>query len=149
MEWVGDCDVVIHEGQYTEGEYSGSEATPYEDASICKAGWGHSVPKKVVEVLLATLEQKAPKQLYVTHHDPKHDDAFLRKLEAETQEYAAKRLRELGRNESDLIVRFAREGDEVGLDPTYARPDYHFLGRPGSPGDELERRSWERLGEKK
>ncbi len=128
MEWVGDCDIVIHEGQYTEGEYIGKDPIKYEDVAVCRSGWGHSVPKKVVDILLATLEQKAPKTLYITHHDPKHDDAFLRQMEAETKKYAIERLHDLKRHESDLSVRFAREGDVVELDSNINITKYHFLG---------------------
>lgn len=59
-------DCFIHEAQYTTEEYDQ------------KKGWGHSPLSKVIRFV----EQVHPKQWLVTHHDPKHTDADLRKLEA-------------------------------------------------------------------
>jgi len=64
-----DADVLIHEGQYTL-----EELPRYQ-------GWGHSSWTQAVEVA----EQARVKRLIITHHDPDHDDAFLRDVEKQCQ----------------------------------------------------------------
>lgn len=64
------ADLLIHEGQYTP-----------EELPLHK-GWGHSSWEQAVEVA----ELAGVKRLVITHHDPDHDDAFLRKVERECQE---------------------------------------------------------------
>jgi ribonuclease BN (tRNA processing enzyme) len=64
-----DADVLIHEGQYTL-----EELPRYQ-------GWGHSSWTQAVEVA----EQAGVKWLIITHHDPDHDDAFLRDVEKQCQ----------------------------------------------------------------
>ena len=64
-----DADVLIHEAQYTP-----EELPRYK-------GWGHSSWAQAVEVA-----QKAQvKRLLITHHDPDHDDEFLRDVEQQCQ----------------------------------------------------------------
>ena len=62
-------DLLIHEGQYT------SEELPRYK------GWGHSSWEQAIEVA----EQAEVKQLVITHHDPDHDDEFLRNVEKQCQ----------------------------------------------------------------
>jgi phosphoribosyl 1,2-cyclic phosphodiesterase len=64
-----DADVLIHEGQYTP-----EELPRYR-------GWGHSSWAQAVEVA----EKAKAKRLIITHHDPDHNDAFLRDVEKECQ----------------------------------------------------------------
>ena len=64
-------DVLVHEAQYTDEELESHR------------GWGHSSYTQALEVA----QRAGAKQLYVTHHDPDHDDAFLRAVE---EEYRAK-----------------------------------------------------------
>lgn len=64
-----DADALIHDGQYTP-----------EDLSRFR-GWGHSSWAQAVEVA----KQARVKRLIVTHHDPDHDDAFLRDVERQCQ----------------------------------------------------------------
>jgi len=64
-----DADVLIHEGQYTP-----EELPRYR-------GWGHSSWAQAVEVA----EQAKVKRLIITHHDPDHNDAFLRDVEKQCQ----------------------------------------------------------------
>ena len=59
------ADLLIHEGQYTP------EELPHFK------GWGHSSWEQAVEVA----ERAGVKKLVITHHDPDHDDAFLRAVE--------------------------------------------------------------------
>ena len=70
VEFCKDTDLLIHDAQYTEEQ-------------ICSyRGWGHSSFTQAMEVA----EQANVKKLYMTHHDPDHDDEFLRKKELECQE---------------------------------------------------------------
>lgn len=59
------ADLLIHEAQYTPEELKE------------KKGWGHSSWEQAIEVA----ERAGVKQLAITHHDPDHDDAFLRQVE--------------------------------------------------------------------
>jgi phosphoribosyl 1,2-cyclic phosphodiesterase len=63
------ADLLIHEGQYTPEELSAHR------------GWGHSTWEQAVEVA----ERAGVKRLVVTHHDPDHDDVFLRDIERKVQ----------------------------------------------------------------
>jgi len=65
-----DADVLIHDAQYTNEEYQR------------KKGWGHSTYDQAIEVA----ERANCKYLFLTHHDPDHDDNFLKKREQECQE---------------------------------------------------------------
>jgi len=69
VELARDADVLIHEGQYTPEELPSHR------------GWGHSSWAQAVEVA----ERAKVKRLVVTHHDPDHDDAFLRDIERQCQ----------------------------------------------------------------
>jgi CheY-like chemotaxis protein/phosphoribosyl 1,2-cyclic phosphodiesterase len=81
------ADVVIHDAQYTPEEYK------------AKRNWGHSPYTYAVGIAAAA----NVKRLFLTHHDPTHDDDFLDRLQSSAQEIAAL----LG---SSLEVSCAREG---------------------------------------
>ncbi len=61
IEFFSECDLLIHEAQYTSDEYKN------------KIGWGHSSIPNASVLLKYT---KVPEWI-VTHHDPQHDDKFL------------------------------------------------------------------------
>jgi ribonuclease BN (tRNA processing enzyme) len=63
------ADLLIHEGQYTAEEL------------ISHRGWGHSSWEQAVEVA----QRAGVKKLIITHHDPDHDDGFLREIEKRCQ----------------------------------------------------------------
>jgi phosphoribosyl 1,2-cyclic phosphodiesterase len=63
------ADLLIHDGQYTPEELPRFK------------GWGHSSWEQAVEVA----RQAGVKRLAITHHDPNHDDAFLREVEKKCQ----------------------------------------------------------------
>ena len=69
VELARGADVLIHEGQYTPEELPRFR------------GWGHSSWAQAVEVA----ERAKVKQLVITHHDPDHNDAFLRDIEKQCQ----------------------------------------------------------------
>jgi phosphoribosyl 1,2-cyclic phosphodiesterase len=89
-EYMCDADVVIHEAQYTPEEYP------------IKRRWGHSTYAYVVEMAAAA----NVKRLYLTHHDPAHDDEFLHTIEGRARKLA-KQLH------SPLEVSCAYEGLEL------------------------------------
>jgi CheY-like chemotaxis protein/phosphoribosyl 1,2-cyclic phosphodiesterase len=116
---AGDCghaaflenaDLVIHESQYTPEEYP------------AKKNWGHSPFSYVVGIAAAA----KVKRLFLTHHDPSHDDAFLDRVEQSAREMLAS----LG---SSGEVSCAREGFEttVGVDSAgtaaVAKDDVHAV----------------------
>jgi len=69
VELAKGADLLIHEGHYTP-----EELPRYR-------GWGHSSWEQAIEVA----ERAEVKKLVITHHDPDHDDAFLREVEKQCQ----------------------------------------------------------------
>jgi phosphoribosyl 1,2-cyclic phosphodiesterase len=69
VELARGADLLIHDAQYTPDEL------------VHKKGWGHSSWEQAVEVA----RQAGAKRLALTHHDPDHTDAFLRRAEEECQ----------------------------------------------------------------
>jgi CheY-like chemotaxis protein len=88
--FMQNADVVIHDAQYTPEEYP------------AKKNWGHSTYSYVVRIAAAA----KVKRVFLTHHDPSHDDAFLDRIEGSAQEMAAS----LG---SPMEISCAREGFET------------------------------------
>jgi phosphoribosyl 1,2-cyclic phosphodiesterase len=64
LELCHDVDLLLHDGQYTDEEFS------------TKADWGHSTVTFAVRV---AAESRA-KRLVLTHHDPSHDDRDLDRM---------------------------------------------------------------------
>lgn len=91
-EFMQDADVVIHEAQYTPEEYSS------------RRNWGHSSYPYVVELAAAA----GVGRLFLTHHDPSHNDDFVADIETKAQALA----QSLG---SPLEVHCAYEGCEVSF----------------------------------
>jgi phosphoribosyl 1,2-cyclic phosphodiesterase len=89
-EYMQGADVVIHEAQYTPDEYPS------------KRHWGHSTYSYVVELAAAV----GVRRLFLTHHDPSHDDEFIAGVERKAQELAT-------RLDSPLEVCCAYEGCEI------------------------------------
>ena len=69
VKFAKDADLLIHEAQYTSEELKE------------KKGWGHSSYEQAIEVA----ERANVKMLAITHHDPDHDDEFLKNQEKECQ----------------------------------------------------------------
>ncbi len=61
LHFLKDCDILIHEAQYTSKEY------------LSHVGWGHSSVNNIV-FLVKTLGLK---KWITTHHDPRHNDEYL------------------------------------------------------------------------
>lgn len=70
IAFLKDADVVIHEAQYTNEEY------PH------RVGWGHSSVSNACILFGKT----RTRDWIVTHHDPSHDDEFLSRKLALTQQ---------------------------------------------------------------
>jgi CheY-like chemotaxis protein/phosphoribosyl 1,2-cyclic phosphodiesterase len=70
--FMAGADVVIHDAQYTPEEYP------------VKKNWGHSTYDYVVQVAAAAGVRK----LFLTHHDPLHDDKFIAGIEQRAREIA-------------------------------------------------------------
>lgn len=68
------ADLLIHDAQYTTEEYL--------DPQNPKQGYGHSTVDMAIEVAKAA----GVKQLVLFHHDPDHDDAMIRRMEAYARE---------------------------------------------------------------
>ena len=69
VEFCKDADLLVHEAQYTDEQLANHR------------GWGHSSFNQAIEVA----ERANVKKLYITHHDPDHDDEFLLKIESQCQ----------------------------------------------------------------
>ncbi|MGD9328224.1 MAG: MBL fold metallo-hydrolase [Cyclobacteriaceae bacterium] len=70
IDFCKDADLLIHDAQYTDNELEKHR------------GWGHSSYNQALEVA----ERSNAKMLVMTHHDPDHDDDFLKKQEKICQE---------------------------------------------------------------
>ncbi len=91
-DFIGNADLLIADGQYTESEYA------------AKKGWGHtSIP-----LLLRVAHAQCVRQVAVFHHDPDHSDAFFDFLE---QQYGTHYRKE----SPPMRVFWAREGMTVEL----------------------------------
>ncbi len=92
-EFVKNCDLLIHDGQYTLEEYRSGKIT-----------WGHY---PMEEVVIRAIRARVKKVL-ITHHDPDRTDEELEKLERHLRNYA----REKG---FDGTVGMAKELDKYEL----------------------------------
>lgn len=116
LEFLAGADLVIHDSQYTVGEYK------------AKVGWGHSTFDYVVDASLSA----GAKRLALFHHDPlRDDDALERELMA-----CRRRVAALG---ASLEVLVATEGETIELPeragaPPVARSGPSALGEPEGAG---------------
>ena len=83
------ADALIHDAQFTVEEYQ------------TKIGWGHSSTKHALDFAHRT----NVKQLFMFHHDPEHDDVFLKNMLNDV------RLKQ----NADLHVRLATQGKQYNL----------------------------------
>ena len=77
-----DADVLIYDAQYTEEEYYGL------NGQYSRKGWGHSTMQEGVKVA----EAANVKKLVLFHHDPSHDDNFIRQIEVECRQLFPKSM---------------------------------------------------------
>ena len=77
--------------------------TQYNSSEIAtRRGWGHGCVDEVVSLALHASAEK----LYLFHHDPSHDDAFLDEMLQDAKNIAS-------RAGSNLIVEIATEGVDI------------------------------------
>jgi phosphoribosyl 1,2-cyclic phosphodiesterase len=89
LELASDADILVHDCQYTESEYSG------------KHGWGHSTPRQAVRVA----REAGVRELVLFHHDPTHNDEQVEALAEEARRIALR----------GIDISIAREGDVIDL----------------------------------
>ena len=77
-----DADVLIYDSQYTEDEYYG------RNGEFSRKGWGHSTMLEGLKVAEAANVEK----FVLFHHDPAHNDEFVKKIEAEAREIFSKSI---------------------------------------------------------
>jgi phosphoribosyl 1,2-cyclic phosphodiesterase len=65
-----DADIFFYDCQYTPDEYT------------AKKGWGHSTWQEGVKIA----KEAGVKKIVMFHHDPEHDDDFIRKIEMQAKE---------------------------------------------------------------
>ncbi len=75
-ELAEGADVLIYDAMYTPDEYAGSAE------SMPRTGWGHSTWQEGVKVA----REARVKKLVLFHHDPDHDDAAVREIEARARQ---------------------------------------------------------------
>ena len=68
-------DLLIYDAQYTDDEYYGS------NGQMSRKGWGHSTWREAVKMTRAANVKK----LILFHHDPDHNDAFVKQIEKEAR----------------------------------------------------------------
>lgn len=95
--FMADADLVIHDAQYTPEEYA------------AKKNWGHSHYQYVTELAAAA----GVRRLALTHHDPTHDDRFVKHIEELARALTA------GRSGPDVFC--AHEGLVVDVKPSTER----------------------------
>ena len=79
MELAQGADLMIYDAQYTPQEYNPQQ---HGGEGPSKIGWGHSTPQEGVRVA----KTAGVKRLVLTHHDPLHNDDFVRSMEQMAQE---------------------------------------------------------------
>ncbi len=97
--FMQNADVVIHDSQYTPEEYP------------ARKNWGHSTYTYVTAIAAAA----NVKRLFLTHHDPTHNDDFLDRVQESARAIAAAAG-------STMQVECAREGFEEHFTRTTAAP---------------------------
>ena len=88
----GGADVLVYDATYTEEEYKAG-----------RVGWGHSTYEHAIRIARAAKVRR----LYLFHHDPTHNDAFLDQRLAEARACVA--------HQRELMVEMSREGETIYL----------------------------------
>lgn len=94
IKFIENADVVIMDSQYDADEYKSH------------IGWGHGCVDDVVALAVVAKVKK----LFLFHHDPDHDDAFVRGMEEWAQELVT-----IHGGTTEVVA--AREGAEILIQP--------------------------------
>lgn len=94
IHFLSDVDVLIMDSQY--------DATEYPQ----RVGWGHACVDDTVAIALCA----NVKRLFLFHHDPGHDDAYIARMEAHARALVAQ-------SGGTMMVEAAREGATCVLPP--------------------------------
>ncbi len=94
ISFLSGVEVLIMDSQYDAAEYPQ------------RVGWGHACVDDTVAIALSA----KVKRLYLFHHDPGHDDAYIARMEAHARELVAQ-------SGGTLVVEAAREGAVCVLAP--------------------------------
>lgn len=70
LELIAGADLVIYDSTYTDSEFP------------AKVGWGHSTWRQGLKLCL----EAEVKSLAIFHHDPTHDDEFMKQVENEARQ---------------------------------------------------------------
>ena len=89
VDFIGDCDLLIHDAMYTPEEIGGHE------------GWGHSTWSETVKLAV----ESGAKQVALFHHEPEHGDSALDEI--------VKRARSEGKGKVEVFA--ATEGATLKL----------------------------------
>jgi ribonuclease BN (tRNA processing enzyme) len=100
IELAGDADVLIHDCQFTEGEYAS------------RHDWGHSTPRQAVRVA----REAGVRQLIIFHHDPSHSDEQVEALADEARRMAGEVEIVIGREGLSMPVGIRRIAPAVAVD---------------------------------
>lgn len=82
VEFATGADVLLHDAQFTDAEYSGT------DGGGGRIGWGHST----VPQFAAFVRRTEPGRALMFHHDPAHDDAMLEAMRDEAAQLAGREI---------------------------------------------------------
>jgi phosphoribosyl 1,2-cyclic phosphodiesterase len=104
-EFACGADLFYTEGQYTRGEYEGSDAIGCSPA-MSRRGWGHST----VEACVSTAVAAAVRELHLGHRDPARSDEDIARLEVFLHQCLRDELRRAGRAEDSCRARIVHEG---------------------------------------
>ncbi len=114
-DFLWNADVVIHDAQYTPEEYP------------AKKNWGHSTYSYATEIAAAA----NVKRLFLTHHDPTHDDEFLSRIEEQARAIAQAAGSPMGVSCAWEGCEETFEGDESGQGLSHrVSASVAFDGRP-------------------
>jgi phosphoribosyl 1,2-cyclic phosphodiesterase len=100
VDLAAGADLLIHDCQYTEGEYAG------------KHGWGHSTPRQAIKIARAA----DVAEMVLFHHDPTHNDEQVEALADEAHRLAGHALGIVIAREGLPVYLGDSEGEVIAAD---------------------------------
>jgi phosphoribosyl 1,2-cyclic phosphodiesterase len=105
VEFARGADVLYTEGQYTRGEYQGSEKIG-DSPAMSRVGWGHSS----IEACISTAVAAGVRELHLGHRDPARSDEDMWRLEGFLRQRLGEELQRAGRADDSCRARIVHEG---------------------------------------